>query len=109
MDSAKIKLEYFTDMEVYDIYRKTGQIMSCDGCKYFKTVDDSFVFEGEKPENRLPVFQNHVGSVKARGYIQTNLSSSSGQKWQGIMDTGKTPKINTNLKTLFDIIAWFIS
>ena len=103
---CKIKLEYFTDMEEYDIYPEDRADYECDGCKYFRNCDDSFIFEVRTRKSTARI-SNGAGSVKARGYIQTNLLSSSGQNGKGIMDTGEDPEDQYKFENAYSILlAW---
>ena len=88
---CKIKLEYFTDMEEYDIYPEDRADYECDGCKQFRNTDDSFIFEGQNPKIDCPHFQR-CGFCQGTGVYPNQLIEFIGSKWQRIMDTGDDPE-----------------
>ncbi len=88
---CKIKIEYFIDTEEYDIYPEDRADYECDGCKYFKNCDDSFVFDGQNPKIDCPHFRP-CGFCQGTGVYPNQLIEFIGSKWQGIMDTGEDPE-----------------
>ena len=85
-----IKLEYFEDMEEYDIYPEDRSDYECDGCKQFRNTDDSFIFEGQNPKIDCPHFQK-CGFCKGTGVYSNQLIEFIGSKWQEISDYGEDP------------------